>query len=266
MKLQILVSTMNQEDYDLINKMNIESNAVIINQCNDNLIKDINIADYKIKWISSNEKGLSSSRNMALNNAEAEICVIADDDLEYVSNYEDIILEQFRKNPNYDIITFQVEGIERKFKDYYNKPRNTNYITSMKVSSVEIAFRLDAIREAGVEFNELFGSGAKYFAGEENIFLTECLRKGLRLKYVPIKIANLHIGESTWFKGYNTDYFVTKGAVFTAMSRLFSVPLILQFAFRKYGIYSNEMSIMQAIKLMLKGRKQFLVENKTNMN
>lgn len=262
MKLQVLVSTMNQENYELINKMNIESDAVIINQCKDNSTKDFKINNYKIKWINSNKKGLSCSRNMALSNADGMICILADDDLEYVPNYEDTILEQFRINSSHDIITFQVEGIDKRFKDYYENSRKLNYLTSMKVSSVEVAFRLDAIKDAGIQFNELFGSGSKYFSGEENIFLTECLRKGLKLKYVPIKIANLHIGESTWFKGYDEDYFITKGAAYTAMSRLYSIPLILQFGLRKYKLSSNEISMKDAIKLMLKGRKGFLDDQK----
>ena len=136
---------------------------------------------------------------MAVENACGEICILADDDLKYLPNYKDIILKQFELNPDIDIITFQVEGIEQKFKNYYPRSRKINFLTSMKISSVEIAFRLNSIKQANIRFNELFGAGAKYCMGEENIFLMECLKKGLKVMYVPVKIAKIHIGQSTWF-------------------------------------------------------------------
>ena len=197
---------------------------------------------------------------MAIVNSEADICLLADDDVIYVDNYKDIIVEQFKLYPKADIITFQVEGIEKKFKNYHSKPRKLNYLTSMKVSSVEIAFKSQSIKDTGVRFNEIFGAGAKYFAGEENIFLYDCLKEGLSIQYVPIKIADLHIGESSWFKGFDKEYFIAKGAIFTAMSKSFSIPLIMQFALRKYKLYKDENTIYLVIKYMLEGRKKFLNE------
>jgi hypothetical protein len=128
---------------------------------------------------------------------------------------------------------------------------------------VEIAFRLDRIREKGIEFNELFGAGSKFSAGEENIFLFECLARGIKVKYVPVKIANLHTGTSTWFKGYNEKYFRDKGAAFTAMSLTFSVPLIVQFALRRCKLYQENLTLSQVIRLMLEGRREYLETKST---
>lgn len=258
--MEVLVSTMNQNDYSLIDKMNINSNAIIINQCGENSIKDLTRNNNQIKWINSDEIGLSNSRNMAIKSSTKDICLLADDDLEYIDNYQKIILKQFKLYPNADIITFKVEGINSKFKNYYSKTRKLNYLTSMKVSSVEIAFRTNSIKRNNIKFNKLFGAGSKYYAGEECIFLTDCLKKGLKIRYVPIKIANLYIGNSTWFKGYKEDFFITKGAVFAAMSKWFSIPYILQFALRKYKLYSKEITMITAIDNMLKGRRKYLNE------
>ena len=258
MLLQVLVSTMETGNFELKEKMNIQSNAIIINQGSNNSIEKLEAKGKLVTWINSTERGLSVSRNMALENASADICLLADDDEVFIDNYEQIILGQFKKNPDYDIIAFQVEGIEEKFKNYSSKERDIGFIYSMKISSVEIAFRLDRIKEKAIRFNELFGAGSKYFAGEENIFLYDCLRAGLKIKYVPIKIADLHIGQSSWFKGYNEEYFIAKGAIFTAMSKTFSAVLILQFAFRKRDLYKENHSIIEAIQLMFKGRKEYL--------
>lgn len=258
MNLQVLVSTMNQTDHNLINRMNISSDAVVINQCHHNQSNSFKNGKNNIKWIDVNDSGLCNSRNLAIENATGDICVIADDDMVYVDNYKDIILKQFENYPNADIIIFQVEGIEKNFKNYHNKPRKLNYFTLMKVSSVEISFRLSSIRNNNIKFNEIFGAGSVYFAGEENIFLTDCAKKGLIIQYVPIKIADLHLGDSSWFKGYNEEYFIAKGAVFAALSKRLSVFYILQFAIRKYKLYSKETSMKDAAINMFKGKKEFL--------
>lgn len=258
MNLQVLIATMYQKDYSLLKKMNIHSDAIVINQCDKIYDDEIQHNGMKVKWFNDSERGLSKSRNMALKYATGDICVLADDDLVYVENYKDLIIEQFKLHPDADIITFQVEGIEKKFKNYHKKTRELNHLTSMKVSSVEIAFRLKKINELDIKYDEKFGAGSKYKMGEENIFLTHCIKKGLKILYVPVKIADLHIGESSWFNGYNKDYFISKGAQFTAMSESLSLLYILQFALRKHALYKKEISLPNALSNMLQGRSEYL--------
>lgn len=258
MNLEVLVSTMNQRDHSLINKMNIQSNAVVINQCNDNTQIEFLHNQHRIIWINKSERGLSKSRNLAIKSSEADICMISDDDLIYVDDYAEKVKAQFDKYPNADIITFQVEGIEEKFKDYHVEVRELNYLTSMKVASVEIAFKRDSIISNKIKFDESFGAGARFQMGEENIFLTQCLQKGLNILYVPVKIADLHIGESSWFNGYNKDYFISKGAQFTAMSKMLAIVYIIQYVLRKHKLSKKDISRFRAFKLMMSGRKEYL--------
>ena len=128
----------------------------------------------------------------------------------------------------------------------------------MKVSSVEIAFRRNAFVEKSIVFDELIGSGTQFKMGEENSLLFSCLRKKLKIRFEPKEIADLHIGESTWFNGYTDDYFVGRGAAFASMSRLFSFLLILQFAVRKYKRYRKDCSFIRAIKMMNEGKKRYI--------
>lgn len=258
MKLQVLISTMHQKNYNLIEKMNIQSDALVVNQCSIDSSDEFEFRGNKINWYDCQSRGLSRSRNKAISMAESDICLVSDDDIVYIDNYKDVIIDQFNKNPKADVIAFQVEGIGKEFKKYSSSPISINYITSMKISSVEIAFKLDSIKKNELQFNELFGSGSHYIMGEENIFLFECLRRKLNIIYVPIKIADLHQGESTWFKGFNKDYLIHKGAVFTGMSKRYSPLLILQFAIRKHKLFYPNIGFLESIKFMLQGRKQFL--------
>ena len=258
--LQVLVSTMQQKDFSLLERMCIRSDAIVINQSDHNEIHHFNHDDHQILWITCDQRGLSRSRNLALRKATAEICLVADDDLVYLDGYDQMVLDAFEKFPKADIITFQVVGIERLFKQYAKYPRRLRYLTSMKVSSVEIAFRTERIRQAGISFNDRFGAGSKYRMGEENIFLFECLRNGLKIQYVPLALAKLHIGGSSWFEGYTSRYFRDLGAAYTAMSRLGSYALIFQFALRKYSLYKESVGFATAIKYMFGGRKEYLME------
>lgn len=264
MKLQVLVSTMNKIDCNkLLSDMKITSDAIIINQVNYEGEERINSwSRSDIKLINTNEIGLSKSRNKAILNATGDICLFSDDDLIYRSSYEKEIIDAFKNNCEYDIICFCVKGIDQHFKDYPKKSRKLNYISSMKVSSVEIAFKRESIVKNEVRFDERFGSGSrKYSMGEENIFLYECLKKGLKIKFEPIYIADLYVGDSTWFNGYNKKYFIDKGAAFTAMSRTMSLLLILQFALRKRKIFKTNFNVKDAVKYMIMGKKEYILGN-----
>jgi glycosyltransferase involved in cell wall biosynthesis len=100
MKLEILISCMHQDSFDIVERSNIHVSTLIINQCNANKYKENRAeASKHIRMISTIEKGLSKSRNMALNNATGEICLLCDDDEVFDDNLEEIILEAFKKIP-----------------------------------------------------------------------------------------------------------------------------------------------------------------------
>lgn len=262
MKLQVLLSAMHLKDYKYINTLKIGSNCIVINQCDKNDIKLINTDDRDIKFISTTERGLSQSRNMAMINASADICIFCDNDVVYLINYEEIIVNEFIKHPKYDIIVFFVKKNKIGSRPYFKKTMRMRYYSALKVFSPEIAFRRESIEKKSIRFKTEFGAGSRYSMGEENIFLYECLKKGLKILYVPKQIACLRNEESTWFKGFNEKYFRDRGAIFYEMSHKLSVILIVQFVLRKYKVYRDEITMDTAIKCMLTGRKHYIKEQK----
>ncbi|MFD6211557.1 glycosyltransferase family 2 protein, partial [Peribacillus sp. NPDC060253] len=143
MTVKVLISTMNEsEPRNLLKKMNISSDAVIINQCGYKKADKFRFHNNKITYICNDETGLSRSRNKAIlnTNKDDNICLLADDDLIYVANYCEVVKIAFDENPDYDIITFQVEGKNKFFKSYRKISKRLGYFSSLKVSSVEIAF------------------------------------------------------------------------------------------------------------------------------
>lgn len=219
MKIEILISTMNKKNISELNlsQKNIFENCTIINQITDEKLELINeeIKEKNIKIISYREKGLSKSRNRALENSTGDILILTDDDISLVEGSLDEIRTEFRKNKDFDVLTFKFQKEDfNKNKKYKRKEFVHNYNTIRKVSSVEIAMKRDTIVQKQIKYDEKFGLGAEYNSGEENIFLKDCLDNGLKIKYIPSNIVK-HPTESLSTPYYWTeDYIRGKGPLF----------------------------------------------------
>ncbi len=263
MHIETLVSTMNKKNKEdiikMLEKMNIQTDAIVINQNSnkENIIKT-EMSDRKIKIINKKNKGLSKSRNELLEVCDGDIGIIADDDLRYLNQYESIIKEAYNRNKDADVICFKVYKGEKPLKRYSEKKNKVGFFRSLQKSSVEITYKIESIKKNSIKFDENFGSGSeKYISGEENIFLADCLRKKLKIIYEPVFIARLNDKkDSSWFKGYNEQYFKTKGAAFYRINPKISLMLIIIFATRKKYMYKKEISFFKAIKFMYNGRKE----------
>lgn len=260
MKIEVLLSTMNlkneKEHDNLIKKMNI-NNSITINQISKSEINESTITNKKNKLYSYKEKGLSKSRNKAISKCTGDICVIADDDLTYVKDYEKIILNAYNKYPQADIIAFDVPSTNEERPTSSLKDGKVNYIKTMKLSSFQITFKKDSIVNKNLKFDENFGAGSgKYTCGEENIFLFEAKKAGLKIYYSKQAIAQVTHNDSTWYNGFNEDLFTTKGAMFYRMNQKIWQILIMQFAIRKYKLYKDNFTFVSAIKNMIKGKNE----------
>ena len=102
-----------------------------------------------------------------------------------------------------------------------------------------------------MKFQEDYGAGAKYNRGEEQIFLYDAIRKGLKVIFVNKKIGEAKQEESNWLTGYDLEYFNMQGKVFKKMSPKHYKILIFQYAIRKYHLYYKEISFKKAIYGML---------------
>lgn len=263
MNLEVLVSTMNRDDLNLIDVMNIKSDVLIINQSSQ-YSKNIELTNkFNIRLLNYNEKGLSKSRNRALKNAKGDVCLIADDDVRYHENYAEKITKAHEKYTNYDIIVFAVPTTNAsRAKSYYTTKKKMGYIRSLKIASFEISFKRESIINKNISFNEKFGAGSgQHSMGEENIFIYQCLNKGLKVLYLPIEIGTVTHEESTWFSGYNEKYFMDLGACYAAMSPKYSKILALQFALRKYHKYKGSLNIITACNKMFEGVNRYLSES-----
>lgn len=141
-----------------------------------------------VKVVTTVGKGLSGNRNNAMSHASGDVCLIADDDLEYIPNHVAHIVDIFESHPTLDIASFKYESRVAP-KDYPSysfdlRQRPDGYF----LSSIEIAFRRKSV-QGKVWFNRLFGANAPVLdSDEENVFMLDALEKGLNWFYFPYTI------------------------------------------------------------------------------
>ncbi|MBE6584716.1 MAG: glycosyltransferase family 2 protein [Ruminococcaceae bacterium] len=253
MKIQVLVATMHQNDHSLLEKMNIQSDAIVGNQCDRNEIEDFEWKGHKIKYLSFAERGVGLNRNNALMRADGDICLFADDDMVYVDGYADMIAKAFEENPKADVIVFNLieKNSQRK---QISKTSRVGYLNYLRYGTARVAFKLDKVKAQGIYFNQCFGGGTEHAHGEDNLFLTACLDKGLKIYAVAMSIAELKDERpSSWNVGYDDKYIVDQGILYKTISRRWWRLLCLQDAVRRRGSYKR--SALATYKLMVKGNK-----------
>jgi len=258
MKCEVMLSIMNISNKDeLIKNMKLNK-CIIINQITKNIKTQQDDICTEQKFLSFKEKGLSKSRNKALKNATGDICILADDDVVYVDNYENIIVDAYEKYKDADVIAFVVMEENENKRSKVLKEGKLSFLKSMKLSSCNITFKRESIINNNICFDEKFGAGSTYPWGEDNIFLFDCKRKKLKMYYVAQKIADkVDTGTSTWDKSNTIEHFNYQGIIYYRMSKRFYWILILQFALRKKKIYGKELTFFQVLKAMFKGVKKY---------
>lgn len=255
MSLQVLVSTMNQDDTSIIEKMGINTDAIIINQCEKNEKKIIDKNGKKIFFISLKERGIGLSRNAALERATAAICIFADDDVIYRNDYEDVILSEFENNPKADILIFNIHSTNKNRPEYQIKKKGrVNRFTCLKYGTSRIAIRLDKVKNTKINFSLLFGGGAKYSHGEDTLFLRDCIKSKLKVYKIPKSIGTISHEKSTWFNGYNEKYLRDRGAFYKAFAPKLKYLFCLQYVIR-HNEFRPKIKRGQALKVMLQGMK-----------
>jgi glycosyltransferase involved in cell wall biosynthesis len=249
MIVQVLVAAMHQTDHTLLGKMNINSDVIVGNQCKDNSIEKFKYKGYEAVYLNFDERGVGLNRNNALIRATGDVCLFADDDMVYVDNYVEKVQAAFDRYPDADVIVFNlIEKVPMRY--VIRSAGRVNRINYLRYGTARVAVKLESIRNNAIYFNQCFGGGTAHSHGEDNLFLTACLDKGLKIYAVPEYIAELtEERDSTWNKGYDERYFKDQGCLYKSISRRWWKLLCLQDAVRHSRLYKR--SWKKAYTLMI---------------
>lgn len=183
-----------QDNFDFINKL-----------C-DSYSDRLNIV-----YITSDRKGLSLARNIGIKNSSGAIILLSDDDCWYEKGAIERIVGYFEENVETDILLTQIYDpiANVPYKEYPNGSRKIRRPTELlSKSSIEIAYRS---RRVNIGFDELFGLGGMYVAGEENDFLLRSLKANKRIQYEPF----VTVYHEKKFKRESNKQLVAKGALYS---------------------------------------------------
>ncbi len=213
MNLEVLVATMGQKDLTLSEKMNIQSAAVIANQCEQCGYEES--SDGKVRMISTDTKGVGINRNLALQLAKGDILLFADDDIVYYDGQLKGVLDAFRQFPDADVIFFGIDMTRNGevFDKRRNKVQRVHLWNSLRYGAARMAIRREAVIRNRLTFSTLFGGGCIYGSGEDTILIRDCFRAGMRVYSHDYVLGRCAKDTSSWFSGFHGKYFYDRGAM-----------------------------------------------------
>lgn len=262
MKLQMLISGLNIEPVRLLEGMHLECNGILVNQCDKNAEEEAEIAGYHFKIVSSTDRGVGASRNLAFSYAQAEYLLFSDEDIVYESGYAQKILDEFESLADADMILFNVKVCEER-RTYWNEGRRrVRRHNCGRFPAYSIAVKKEALDKTGIRYSLLFGGGARYSNGEDSLFLQDCAKAGMKMYTSPVCIGEEIPRDSTWFHGFTEKFFFDRGVLFAFLYGNLALIWALRFVLVKKEMFTGEIDRRKAWKLICDGIKRGKEEKK----
>lgn len=256
MKVEVLASVMNQSMEQIAEQMNLQSDAVIINQCDRLSSEEMEHRGHRVRFFSFPDRGIGKSRNEAIVRADRDICLFSDEDIVYEDGYEEAIVREFEVNPKADMILFNIE-IDEARRTYHITDRNkVHWYNCGRYGAVSFAIRRESLLASGVKFSLLFGGGAKYSNGEDSLFIREALKKGLKVYKAPVTLGAETERESTWFSGYHEKFFFDRGVLYHYLYGKLAGVIALRFLLKHRTVMCQEIPWKKAYAVMKNGIRE----------
>ena len=235
-KVEVLVTTMYEVDFNKYTQMNLQTDAVLANQTDKNAYAETEIRGCCVKLVSTDTRGVSRNRNLALMHAspDADYLLFTDDDLVFVDGYERLVLGEFEKHPEAEAIKFNIHNLSATRKINMRRIARFEKATRRNMSASGVwglAVRQDVLKKYSLHFHENFGSGMNY-CGEDTIFLMQMLSKKVKFYRSPVDIAGIDQTESSWFRGFDERYFTVAGTVLGTLYPRLAYPLAIRSALK----------------------------------
>lgn len=239
MSVEVLVTTMHATDYSLLERMHIQTNVIIANQADKYDYEESTIENKRVVFITTNTRGLSRNRNVALQHISGDIILFCDDDCILPNDYERIIIDEFHNHPKANAIKFYCESSNPERPLSFKKPKafkKASVHNALSAGVVVLAIKRIVLERGNYRFNESVGAGTKYYCGEDSIFIKQLIDDNTGLYLSPTSMGIVRQEGSSWFSGYNEQFFVVSGYL--------------------YGLLYKKMAIIAAIRRAIRMRKK----------
>ena len=160
---------------------------VLISTCNDRNCQVPNMNLQRRAGVRFVVIGLSRSRNLALAESNADLCLPADEDTVFFDGAFENIQEAFDNQADAGVIAFKMLDADGNPTRPYPEPQSIVRMQTrrdiVQFWSSEIAFRRQAVATRNIAFNEQIGVGTGLPIGEESPFLANGQEQGLTIYY-----------------------------------------------------------------------------------
>lgn len=213
--LQVLVATMNQTDFSLAEKMNLQCDTIFANQAAVFDYQTRKMSYGTLQMITTATKGVGLNRNVGLFASDADLLLFADDDVVYYNGLPEAVKRAFEDNSKADVIVFGIDILKggKLIEKRHLQRRRLYCWNAMRFGAYVIAVRRESVLCHNITFYRQFGGGCIYGSGEDSLFLMDCFRKGLRVYSHDYVLGTCCKDCSSWFTGYHEKYFYDKGAL-----------------------------------------------------
>ncbi len=260
MDIQVVVAAMNQIDDSLVKKMNIQTDAIVCNQCDLCSNNCYQYDQFRVDYYNRPDRGVGLNRNVGVLHCKNDcIVTFADDDMHFVDGYAKIIEKAFCELPDADAIIFNINTVGTNMGRRINsKAMRVHLYNALNYGAARLSVKSIPLKKENILFHSCFGGGTRYGSGEDTIFIVDLLKHKLKVYVYPAYIAEVEQTNSTWFSGYDEKYFHDKGALFRAIFSRWAWVMCLQYLIRHKNEYKNaSMSLKEAYKCMQQGMRNF---------
>lgn len=134
--------------------------------------------------------GVARSRNAAIDHAHGRYLLFADDDIDFLPDGIAALCAALDADPDLTLVTGQTCGPDGALRKRFSlRAQALGRLNSAKTATYEMMLRLAPVRASGLRFDEAFGAGMPNFIGDEYIFVTDLLDRGLKARFVPVTVA-----------------------------------------------------------------------------
>lgn len=177
-----------------------------------------------VRVVTCSRPGLSANRNNALDHAEGDVILIADDDLEYRAGAFEAVRRAFAEHPEVEYASFRHDGPGERVYPLTSTKLGNPLPRGFSQTSFEVALRRRS-RAGQLRFCERAGLGAdRYICGEEELLLRKAIRRGVECRFFPETIVT-HPGLSTGFNPSMRDGVDRMRGVLTVIDHPLSWPV-----------------------------------------
>lgn len=195
-------------------------------------------------------KGVAKSRNKAIDLAKGEYLIFSDDDITFSATGLQQAIDYLDSHPGVSLLLGQATDESGTLRKRYPKTvEKLGSLNSARAATYEMMIRVSEVRRLGVRFDEDFGAGAKYYLGDEYIFIVDLIKAGGKAVFAPITLAQ-HPTESSGSRWGSDQDRRARAIIFTRVFGALAPIVRLPFGLRR----RRELGSLKNVLLFVLGR------------